>query len=423
MTHDGSAMTGPQGTPALKPQTLRGEVGIGYFPIAFIARIPFAMMVVGVMTLVVSARGSMSLGGMTSAFVGLGAATVGPFHGMFADRLGQRGVLLAAAAANSAALLFIAWAAYADVANGVVLAAAYLCGATGPQVLPMTRSRLVAIIRTRFPQGEQLRVMRGTLAYESAADEVVFVFGPVVVGVLATTMSPRAPIIGAAILTAIFVVAFALHSSARAVLPKRQGDGLDQAPARELGSLRLIVAYLAALGAGAFFGTTLTSLTAFLDDIGQPERAGLLYGVLGIGSAILALATATLPATFSMRLRLLCFVSVIAVGAVLLAQAETTTDLVWALAIGGLGIGPFLVTMFTLATDRSPSGRSSTTMSIVQASVTVGQSGAAAIVGAIAENGSTETALRTPLIAVAIMAVAGVGNWFLSPRHQPSHLS
>ena len=45
--------------------------GAGYFPLALIARFPFAMMVVGVLTLVVSARGSVELGGLASASVGI----------------------------------------------------------------------------------------------------------------------------------------------------------------------------------------------------------------------------------------------------------------------------------------------------------------------------------------------------------------
>src|SRR5699024_6972149 len=73
----GAAMTAQQ-TPAGKrppaaqhtptaqqaPATVRGAAGTVYFPIAFIARFPFAMMVVGTLTLVVSARGSVALGGL-----------------------------------------------------------------------------------------------------------------------------------------------------------------------------------------------------------------------------------------------------------------------------------------------------------------------------------------------------------------------
>ena len=56
--------------------TLVSLAGLGYFPLAMVARLPFAMMVIGVLTLVVAARGSVELGGINSAMVGLGTACV-----------------------------------------------------------------------------------------------------------------------------------------------------------------------------------------------------------------------------------------------------------------------------------------------------------------------------------------------------------
>ena len=64
--------TVPQSAP-----TLRRAAGTVYFPIAFIARFPFAMMVVGTLTLVVAARESVALGGLNAAVLGLGSALVG----------------------------------------------------------------------------------------------------------------------------------------------------------------------------------------------------------------------------------------------------------------------------------------------------------------------------------------------------------
>src|SRR5690242_18894357 len=88
--------------------TLLRAAGFSYFPVALLARLPYAMMVVGVLSLVVSARDELSLGGLTSAMVGVGTAIFGPLIGAAADRVGQRGVVLAAGIANSVALLAMA---------------------------------------------------------------------------------------------------------------------------------------------------------------------------------------------------------------------------------------------------------------------------------------------------------------------------
>ncbi|WP_341856709.1 MFS transporter [Brachybacterium sp. GPGPB12] len=90
----------------------RREAGTAYFPIAFIARFPFAMMIVGTLTLVVAARDSIALGGLNSAVLGLGSALVGPLLGAAADRFGQRRVILVAGIVNSLALMGLAWVAF-----------------------------------------------------------------------------------------------------------------------------------------------------------------------------------------------------------------------------------------------------------------------------------------------------------------------
>src|SRR5690554_3002569 len=116
------------------------EAGLPYFIIAFVARLPFAMMVVGVLTVVVSARGSLSLGGLTSAAVGIGTACFGPLLGAAADRFGQRAVLLLLAIANGTTLIIFTVAVYSTSADVIVLLAAFGIGATAPQVAPMSRS-------------------------------------------------------------------------------------------------------------------------------------------------------------------------------------------------------------------------------------------------------------------------------------------
>jgi MFS family permease len=141
------------------------ETGFSYFPIALIARLPFAMMVVGILTLVVSARGSLALGGMTSAMTGIGTALIGPLLGAAADRFGQRRVLLVSGTVNSALLLAIAWLAFATVPDAALLVVAFLIGATMPQVAPLSRSRLVSIIGRTFSKDRRESVVGGTIAY------------------------------------------------------------------------------------------------------------------------------------------------------------------------------------------------------------------------------------------------------------------
>ncbi len=388
--------------------------GIPYFLIAFVARLPFAMMVVGVLTVVVAARGSISLGGLTSAAVGLGTACFGPFLGAAADRFGQRVVLLVLAVSNGAMLVVFTGTVYGSAADPLVLLTAVGIGATAPQVAPMSRSRLVTIIADRMPEAQRARTLSGTMAYESAADETVFVFGPFLVGVLATAIAPSAPLIGAATLTVLFVGAFALHPSGRVISLQRDASGRAPSAVAELFRPRLLVVVLGILGVGLFFGAMLTSLTSFMADRGAPEQAGLLYGVMGVGSAVLALGVAWLPPSFSLRARWLVFSGILLAGSLLLGAVSSPGMMMLALGIMGIGIGPTLVTQYSFGAARSPLGRSTTVMTMLGSGVIVGQSIGAALTGELAESVGTAPALMLPVVAASIVFAAGLANWFLS---------
>ncbi|MEV8267278.1 MFS transporter [Microbacterium sp. NPDC076911] len=404
---------------APRPPTLVGEAGLGYFPIALTARLPFAMMVVGVLTLIVSARDSLALGGITSAMTGVGTALFGPLLGAAADKFGQRRVLLITGTANSLLLIAIAWLAFTTAGDGALLALAFLIGATMPQVSPLSRSRLVGIIRRTFEGHRKARVLSGTMAYESAADEIVFVFGPVVVGLLATTQGPAAPVIGAALLALVFVTAFALHPTAKTP-PLRDGESAElQAPAKQLFRPELLVTAVGAMGMGLFFGAMLTSLTAFMAERGVPEQAGLVYGAMGIGSAIFALGVAFLPVRFSLHARWLTFGAILFTASLGLMLVTSITGMALCLLVIGIGIGPTLVTQYSLAAARSPWGRSATVMTMLGSGVIVGQSAATALTGIVAEASGWNTALIAPIGAAAVVLGAGIVNHRMSLRQVP----
>ncbi|MFB7892829.1 MFS transporter [Microbacterium sp. NPDC056044] len=394
---------------ARRPSLIR-EAGYAYFPIALIARLPFAMMVVGILTLVVSARGSLALGGATSAMTGLGTALIGPLLGAAADRFGQRRVLLVAGAANSVMLATMAWLAFAPVPDAALLAVAFFIGATMPQVAPLSRSRLVGIIGRAYPKERRTPVVNGAMAYESAADEIVFVFGPVIVGLLATTLNPAAPVIGAAVLGLVFVSAFALHPTARAGAASVDGSRPEQAPARELFRPRVLAPVVGALGMGLFFGAMLTSLTAFMAERGVPEQAGLVYGAMGIGSAALALGVALFPARFTLRARWLTFAAILVAGTIALPFVDSVAVIAICLLVIGIGIGPTLVTQYSLAAAFSPRGRSATVMTMLGSAIVVGQSAASAVTGLVADTAGAGTALVAPLLAASVVLGAGVWN-------------
>jgi MFS family permease len=418
MLHHPSTAPAPRPVDPLRAdagdRSLIALAGRWYFPIAFVARLPFAMMVVGVLTLVVSARDSVALGGVNSASVGIGAAVFGPMIGAAADRFGQRSVLVPVGLVNAALLGLFPLVVTGSAPDLAVLAMAFCIGASAPQVAPMSRTRLVAIIRQRMAAPRRAGVTSGTMAYESAADETVFIIGPFLVGILASAIAPWVAVAGASALTFVFVTAFALHPTGRLALGHHEDR--VQAPARELLRPRLVVVVVGILGVGLFFGSTLTSLTAFMETHGEASQAGLLYGLMGIGSAGLALGSAAFPRGFALGWRWLVFAVVLLGGAVAFSQAGSVLAVGVVLAVLGVGIGPTLVAQYSLGSDRSPVGRSATTMTILGSAVIVGQSIASAVTGDLAEQYGATTAMLLPAASAAVVVLAAVANLLLPGR-------
>jgi len=179
---------------------------------------------------------------------------------------------------------------------------------------------------------------------------------------------------------------------------------------RELFRFGVLVPVAGTLGMGLFFGSALTALTAFMAERGAPEQAGLVYGAMGLGSAALALAVALFPARFTLAARWTTFGAVLAAGAIALGLVTSVAGMLVTLLVVGIGIGPTLVTMYTLAAGRAPAGRSATVMTMLGSGVIVGQSAASALVGALAESTGAGTALWAPLTAAALVLGAGVAN-------------
>jgi len=403
------------------PTTARGRssliahTGWSYWPIAFIARLPFAMMTVGVLMLVVRATGSVGFGGLTSAAVGIGVVIAGPIMGDLVDRHGQRRVLVPVGLANGVLLAIFPLLATDTMPPALVLAGALAIGLTGPQAAAMSRSRLLAIVAARIAPERRMKTTARLMSYESAADETAFVIGPFLVGILAALVAPWAPIAIAALLSFGFVLAFALHPTARMLQSRAEADAA-RAAFRDVLTAPMLVLVGATFGVGMFFGSALTSLTAFAQAAGDEAQAGLLYGLMGIGSAVLALGVVLLPARFALRRRWLLFAGVLTAASVGYATATSLGDVAVWLLVMGLGVGPTLVTLFSLAGERSPRGRSATTMTLLSSALTLAQALAAAFTGWLADQVSLGAAMAVPAGAAALVLTLGAVNIAIERR-------
>ncbi|MGO2542845.1 MAG: MFS transporter [Specibacter sp.] len=409
-TSDLATTTSPTPTGLKSPTPSRARelfhaVGPVYFPLAFISRLPFAMTVVGLLTFTASVRGSIAEAGLVSAMAGVGTATVGPLVGSLADKYGQRTVLLLFSACNVIALLAFLALGYSGASLWVLCAVAFLVGASAPQVAAFARTRLVSLVTQRTTGARRVRMLSLVMSHESVADETAFVLGPVAVGLAATALGAGAPLAVAAAIAAIFVVWFALHPTGRPDATDFHSEDADTAP-RNAGIFRapLMILPLGMFLVGAFFGATLTALTVFMKNQGHELSTGIVYGGMSIGSVITAILIIFAPARFPLHARWLIFAGLTAAAATALVFAPTITTAALALAAAGAGVGVTIVTLFSIANERTPHGRTTTVMTMMASSLVVGQALFTALGGVVSESWGSMSGFALAAGAAVVLA-------------------
>jgi MFS family permease len=412
VSHSGTARTrtAPQGRFA----RLSHLAGRSFIPIGLFARLPLAMLTVGTLTMVTSVSGSYAAGGTAAGAVGIGSALGAPVLGALADRRGQRPVLMVSALINTAAVVALILTATGLGSSGgfhpAILAAAFAAGASCPQVGPLARVRWMALT-LHGPATANKRDLDTALSYESTADEVTFVLGPALVGILASLVAPWLPLALAAAMTIILVPAFAAHPTHRSVRPgqgrTKGDDGTkgNQGAGRIPAAVALPVAAMVCMG--TFFGSTQAALSSFSAGQAGSELAGLLYAVMGLSSAAAALSVAYWPQRFWLSRRWTLSAALMALLALLLLVPSSLAGMVAVLLILGLPVGPVMVTVFAAGGVLAPAGRLGTVMTALASGIVAGTALGSSIGGYLAEAGGHHAAFVVPVGAAVVLALLG----------------
>jgi MFS family permease len=439
--------------------------GREFLPIGLFARLPLAMLTLGTLTLATSVTGSYAVGGATAGAVGIGSAVGAPIFGWLADRIGQRPVLLVSAVLNVVAVLAVIATAYLipgvhDVGTAWgVIATALAAGLSCPQVGPLARVRWMALTAESRHAGNSSE-LDVALSYESTADELTFVLGPALVGVLASLLAPWLPLALAAALTLTLVPAFAVHRTHAAVPRRAAGTHVDcantgtpntgtpntgtpstekastakastgsgrartRARSRIAGLAAVALPVLAMVCMGTFFGSTQAALSAFAAGFATSEAAGLLYAVMGISSAAAAISVAYWPASFPVAARWVTGAAAMAGLSVLLFLPTDGWGMVLVLLALGLPVGPVMVTVFAIGGLVAPAGRLATVMTALASGIVAGTALGSSIGGQLAQEGGHQAAfLVTAAAAAALFALGAVTAAVVRSRKRAAQAS
>ncbi|NLU70190.1 MFS transporter [Streptomyces sp. HNM0574] len=378
--------------------------------LSFLGRLPTSMCPIGTLLLIGHTSGSTAQAGLVAGALSLGEAAGGPLVGRFADRRGQRPVVLLAVLVNAAAVAALVTAAVTDAPVWLQVPCAGLAGLAVPQIAPLSRSRWLTMVKGHR---DERRIVPAILSLEGAVDEINFTAGPALVGLCATFADPVLPMLLAVALVTTCGTLFALHPTATRGtsgerFPRRRDPGRAALASPALALLMLSMAMQ-----GLLFGSVQTGVSATSAALGHPGAAGVLYGLMGGVSAVVGFALLALPQRVSLPQRLRLATGALLLLSLPLTVADTMTALTVATGLIGLAVAPHIITVFGLTERAAPRSRTGEAMGLLLGSLLVAQAAGTTLSGHLAEtHGPTApfwlTTTATATATLLALTTAGV---------------
>ncbi len=240
-----------------------------------LGRLPIGITGLAILMLAQDTTGSFGTGGAVAACYVAGLAVIAPLLGRAIDRYGPRASLLGCAFAFPSALAGLVAALTASAPMWLAFTLAAVAGASFP---PIT-----VCMRTFFKHRLQEQALLATAySLESVLIELIFILGPVLVAAFVALASPAAAVLFAAACGCAGTLLFQRSQALREWRIVARGRASRFGPLAEPGFLPLLAVIVCYASA---FGLVEIGTTAFATEAGGPALAGVLLGIMSIGSA------------------------------------------------------------------------------------------------------------------------------------------
>ena len=377
----------------------------GFSAAGFFARLPIAMAPIGIVAMLSQTLGEYWLAGAVSATYALTNALISPQISRAVDRLGQTAVVVPTTVVSVVAFIALIAAANQNWPAWTLFVSAFLAAAM-PSIPALMRARWTELFRNR-PE------LNTAFAFESAADELVYIAGASLSVGLAVAMFPEAGMMVSTAFLALGTAAFILQ---RGTEPKVRhvagvvsaGSAIRQRPVQ--------IITLALIFVGSIFATAEVSAVAITKELGQPNAASLVIGVYAVGSFVVGLILGALNPRMALHRQLLIAVGVIALTSLpLLVAGSSVTLLAVAVFVSGIAISPTFITAFGLIERRVPESMLTEGVTWVMTGIGIGMALGAFVSGWVVDNYGPENGFWVSVAAgAATVVIIALGQRTLS---------
>jgi MFS family permease len=367
----------------------------GFSAAGFFARLPVAMAPIGIVAMLSQTHGEYWLAGAVSATFALTNALISPQISRYVDRLGQSSILIPTTIISVAAFIALIAAANQHWPVWTLFLSAFLA-AVMPSIPALLRARWSELFRNR-PE------LNTAFAFESAADELVYIAGASLSVGLAVALFPEA---GMLISTAFLALGSFAFIAQRGTEPKVRAvePGVTRGSAIRLRAVQIITAAL--IFVGATFATAEVSVVAITKELGQPNAASLVIGVYALGSFVLGLVLGALNPKLALEKQLLIATGVLTVTALPLVVAGSSVALLaLAVFVSGISISPTFITAFGLIERRVPEAQLTEGVTWVMTGIGIGMALGAFVTGWVVDNFGAQNGFWVSVAAAGSAAV------------------
>jgi len=380
-------------------QTLFSTPGALKFSIpGLIARMPISMDSLALIFIVVSVTDSYALAGALSATGSIVIALAIPHWSRVADRIGQSAMLIRVVPVKIVGLAMFTvlvlqgapiWSWFASI----IFAESFSVNTGG-----LVRRRWLHVLspdKTTTAEDEKDRhIVNTAYSFEALLDEVVFILGPIIATVVATSIAPAAGIIVGIVFMAIGVPLLVMQKSTEPPpAPKRI---IDPHPAvirnKQVQAVVFPTTFL-----GGFFGSIAIVTVAFTQSRGQADKVGILLAIWAGGSAVAAIINGVVKFHLTSAARFLIFLFALTLLSIPMLFTHSLLWLGVALFFNGFAIAPLIINAYAVAEAAVPPDQITESLTWVIAGMPIGGALASALSGQIIDRFGSDIAYWVPL--------------------------
>ncbi|MCT9080755.1 MFS transporter [Streptomyces fulvoviolaceus] len=347
------------------------------FATALLGRLSYGVVPLSVMLAVTRASGSYAVAGTVMALFGATVVFLAPARAALIDRYGPRRALMPLLLAYTLLLGLLTVAVWRPGTPAFVLGAlTALAGACVPPLGPTMRAVWGRLAPDRA-------LLQRAYSLDGVAEELLFVSGPLLVGVLVGFAAPAVGIVAGAVLMVAGTAGFVVSPAVRAVPPAgpsaRRGSGAKRV-LRRIG--RPVVA---AAGVGLGLGVLDLLVVVFAErhHHGGASVAWVL-AALSAGSAVGGMLNGAVNWRVPARIRLALLTVCLGLALIGAGLATGLGTLALVMAVAGFFVSPAITTAYLIADESVAPEVRTQAGAWVNTAVNAGSTGGTALAGALA---------------------------------------